>query len=122
MCFHEFLFYFIDCEANYNDMIREQKMLYSQSFSRVLHYIWNSETDIPNAALLAPGRFNEKYSRVIKDKFEVWNKDFKDICMTQRMYSIPGINKQLIEKCKQILECVITIFYFYLGKRRRRRK
>jgi len=80
-----------DCEANYNDMIREQKMLYSQSFSRVLHYIWNAETDIPNAALLAPGRFNEKYSRVIKDKFEVWNKDFKEICMTQRMYSIPDV-------------------------------
>ena len=89
--FTSFFFIFLDCEANYNDMIREQKMLYSQSFSRVLHYIWNAETDIPNAALLAPGRFNEKYSRVIKDKFEVWNKDFKEICMTQRMYSIPDV-------------------------------
>ena len=113
MCVFTSFYFILDCEANYNDMIREQKMLYSQSFSRVLHYIWNSETDIPNAALLAPGRFNEKYSRVIKDKFEVWNKDFKDICMTQRMYSIPGINKQLIEKCKQILKCMFSRGFFF---------
>ena len=80
-----------DCEANYNDMIREQKMLYSQSFARVLHYIWNMENDIPNSALMAPGKFNEKYARVIKDKFEGFNKEFKEICTTQRMYSIPDV-------------------------------
>jgi len=29
-----------DCEENYNDMILEQKRLYSQSWARVLVHIW----------------------------------------------------------------------------------
>ena len=80
-----------DCEANYNDMILEQKRLYSQSWGRVLHYIWNQDTDIPNAVLMAPGRFNEKHARTIKDKFEGFNKEFKEISMVQRIYSIPDV-------------------------------
>lgn len=80
-----------DCEANYNDMIREQKMLYSQSWARVLYFIWNQETDIPNAVLMAPGKFNEKHARLIKEKFEGFNKEFKDISALQRIYSIPDV-------------------------------
>jgi exocyst complex protein 7 len=80
-----------DCEANYNDMIREQKMLYSNSWARVLNYIWNAETDIPNAVLMAPGKLNDKYARIIKEKFDGVNKEFKDISLTQRMYSIPDV-------------------------------
>ena len=67
-------------------------MLYSQSWTRVLHYICNTDTEIPNAVLMAPtGRFNEKYARVIKEKFEGFNKEFKEISATQRMYSIPDV-------------------------------
>ena len=81
-----------DCEANYNDMIREQKMLYSQSWTRVLHHICNTDTDVPNSVLMAPaGRFNEKYARVIKEKFEGFNKEFKEISTVQRIYSIPDV-------------------------------
>jgi exocyst complex protein 7 len=29
-----------DCEENYNDMILEQKRLYSQSWAKVLVHIW----------------------------------------------------------------------------------
>jgi len=29
-----------DCEENYNDMILEQKRLYSQSWAKVLSHIW----------------------------------------------------------------------------------
>jgi len=80
-----------DCEASYNDMILEQKRLYSQSWGRVLHHIWNQDTDIPNAVLMAPGRFNERHARTIKEKFEGFNKEFKEISTLQRMYSIPDV-------------------------------
>ena len=80
-----------DCEANYNDMIREQMMLYSNCWQRVLNHIWNSETDIPNSILMAPGKLPEKYARIIKEKFEGFNKEFKEISDTQKVYSIPDV-------------------------------
>ncbi len=80
-----------DCEANYNDMILEQKRLYSQSWARVLNHIWSAETDIPVGILMAPGKLNDKYCRIIKEKFEGFNKEFKDISNTQRIYSIPDV-------------------------------
>ncbi len=43
-----------ECEENYGDMIVEQKRLYSQSWGRVLSFIWSD--DIPQAILQAPGR------------------------------------------------------------------
>ena len=52
-----------ECEDNYNEMILEQKRLYSQSWARVLNYIWTD--DIPSAILMAPGKLADKYCRVI---------------------------------------------------------
>ena len=40
---------------------------------------------------MGPGRLNEKYARIIKEKFEGFNKEFKEISDTQRMYSIPDV-------------------------------
>ena len=45
-----------DCEENYNDMILEQKRIYSKSWTRVLYHIFNQDTDIPRAILDAPGK------------------------------------------------------------------
>ena len=52
---------------------------------------FNQDTDIPNAVLMAPGRFNERHARTIKEKFEGFNKEFKEISTLQRMYSIPDV-------------------------------
>ncbi len=78
-----------ECEENYNDMIVEQKRLYSQSWGRVLSYIWSD--DIPQAILQAPGRLSDRHCRVIKEKFAGFNKEMEDIALTQRSYSIPDI-------------------------------
>ena len=40
---------------------------------------------------MAPGRFNERHARTIKEKFEGFNKEFKEISTLQRMYSIPDV-------------------------------
>lgn len=78
-----------DCEANYSDMILEQKRLYSQSWGRVLTYIWSD--DIPSAILQAPGKLSDKYCRLIKEKFAGFNKEIEDISATQRGYFIPDV-------------------------------
>jgi exocyst complex protein 7 len=78
-----------ECEDNYNQMILEQKKLYSQSWQRVIQFIWTD--DIPTAILQAPGKLADKYCRMIKDKFAGFNKEMEDISSTQRSYSIPDV-------------------------------
>ena len=77
------------CQENYNDMILEQKRLYSQSWNKVLSHIWSAD-DIPTAILLAPGKLGDRYCKMIKEKFSGFNKEIEDISHTQRSYSIPG--------------------------------
>ncbi len=78
-----------ECDQNYQDMIMEQKRLYSQSWGKVLSFIWTD--DIPAAILQAPGRLSDKHCRVIKEKFAGFNKEMEDIALTQRSYSIPDV-------------------------------
>jgi len=81
-----------DCEENYNDMILEQKRIYSKSWSRVLHYIFSADAgDIPRMILEAPGKLGDKYCRIIKEKFAGFNKEIEEIATTQRSYSIPDV-------------------------------
>merc|ERR1719187_2466959 len=79
-----------ECRENYDEMIVEQKRLYSQSWERVLNHIWASD-DIPAAILQAPGKLSDKYCRIIKDKFSGFNKEIEDISSTQKHYSIPDV-------------------------------
>ena len=37
-----------------------------QSWESVLHHIWSAESDIPTALLMAPGKLQDKYCRMIK--------------------------------------------------------
>ncbi len=55
-----------DCQKNYEEMITEQKRLYSLSWEPVLDNIWSADTDIPTAILMAPGRLADKYCKIIK--------------------------------------------------------
>ena len=101
-----------DCEQNYNDMILEQKRLYSQSWGRVLNYIWSPD-DIPSAILQAPGKLADKYCRIIKDKFAGFNKEIEDISSTQRSYSIPdvGLRESLKRDNKEYILPKYSGFY-----------
>jgi len=79
-----------ECQDNYQEMITEQKRVYSQSWERVLHHIWNAD-DIPTAILMAPGKLQDKYCKIIKDKFSGFNREIEDISTTQKKYSIPDV-------------------------------
>ena len=79
-----------ECQANYQEMITEQKRIYSQSWEKVLHHIWSSE-DIPSVILHAPGKLQDKYCRLIKEKFSGFNREIEEISSTQKRYSIPDV-------------------------------
>ena len=80
-----------ECEDNYSEMILEQKRLYSQSWAKILNHIWNGQEDVPVAILHGPGKLQDKYCRIIKEKFAGFNKEMEDMAATQRAYSIPDI-------------------------------
>lgn len=80
-----------ECEANYEEMITEQKRVYSNSWESVLQYIWNVDTDINGAILHAPGKLADKYCKIIKDKFAGFNTEIEEIATTQTRYSIPDV-------------------------------
>jgi len=79
-----------ECQENYQEMITEQKRIYSQSWEKVLHYIWSSD-DIPSVILHAPGKLQDKYCRIIKEKFSGFNREIEEISSTQKKYSIPDV-------------------------------
>jgi len=79
-----------ELEGSYQEMITEQKRLYSQSWERVLNYIWAAD-DLPSAILLAPGKLQDKYCKLIKEKFTGFNREIEDIASTQKKYSIPDV-------------------------------
>lgn len=74
------------CDKMYNDQIMEQKKLYSQSWSKVLHYL--NHEDVPLSVIQA-GKLRDKDRQLIKDKFSGFNKEMEEMCRVQRSYSIP---------------------------------
>ena len=79
-----------ECQANYQEMITEQKRIYSASWERLLGHIWAAD-DIPTAILMAPGKLQDRYCRAIKEKFSGFNKEIEEISSTQKLYSIPDV-------------------------------
>jgi len=80
-----------ECRSNYEQMITEQKRVYSQSWETVLQHIWSSDSDIPTPILMAPGKLQDKYCKIIKDKFNGFNYEIETITATQKRYSIPDM-------------------------------
>lgn len=85
------------CDKLYNDQILEQKRLYSQSWSRVLHYLVNAE-DI-SLAVIQAGKLRDNDKRIIKDRFAGFNKEMEEMSKVQRSYSIP--DRELRETLKR---------------------
>lgn len=78
-----------DVEDHYNDQILEQKRLYSQSWSRVLHYVM--EVDKPLPVMSGSSKLKDKDRQNIKDKFTGFNKEIDDIFKMQKGYAIPDV-------------------------------
>ncbi|XP_023338791.1 exocyst complex component 7 [Eurytemora carolleeae] len=80
-----------ECRENYEEMITEQKRVYSQCWETILEFIWSADTDIPTPILMAPGKLADKYCKIIKDKFSGFNHEIEEITATQKRYSIPDV-------------------------------
>lgn len=79
---------------HYNDEIRDQKRIYSQSWSRVLHYVM--EVDRPISQQRGSNghsslKLKDKDRQSIKDKFTGFNKEIEEISRTQKGYAIPDV-------------------------------
>uniref|UniRef100_A0A0K8TLX6 Exocyst complex component 7 n=1 Tax=Tabanus bromius TaxID=304241 RepID=A0A0K8TLX6_TABBR len=76
-----------DCERSYLDMIRELKVMYQKSWSKILGNISPLE-DLPRPI---SGKVKDKERAVIKERFSNFNKDFEEACKIQRGISVPDV-------------------------------
>lgn len=100
----------------YNEQITEQKRIYSESWSKVLHYIL--EMDKPMSLQRAHQmdstvKLKDKERQNIKDKFTGFNKELEDIHRIQKGYAIPDseLRQQLIAENKEFLVPRYRMFY-----------
>ncbi|XP_023229802.1 exocyst complex component 7-like [Centruroides sculpturatus] len=81
-----------DLEDYYNDQICDQKRIYSQSWSRVLHYVLEIDKPISTTLTQAPTlKLKDKDRQNIKDKFTGFNKEMEEIYRIQKAYAIPDV-------------------------------
>lgn len=81
-----------DLEDYYNDQICDQKRIYSQSWSRVLHYVLEIDKPISTALTQVPTlKLKDKDRQNIKDKFTGFNKEMEEIYRIQKAYAIPDV-------------------------------
>ncbi|XP_035209362.1 exocyst complex component 7-like [Stegodyphus dumicola] len=107
-------------ESYYNDQIRDQKRVYSQSWSRVLHYVMEVDKPISHErASLNTARaptslkLREKDKQNIKDKFAGFNKEMEEITRTQKAYAVPDVElrESLKRDNKEFILPKYTMFY-----------
>ncbi|XP_022248527.1 exocyst complex component 7-like [Limulus polyphemus] len=83
--------------GHYNDEIRDQKRIYSQSWSRVLHYVMEVDRPISQQkgsnshSSTSSLKLKDKDRQSIKDKFTGFNKEIEEISRTQKGYAIPDV-------------------------------
>ncbi|XP_019616762.1 PREDICTED: exocyst complex component 7-like isoform X5 [Branchiostoma belcheri] len=83
-----------DIVEHYEDIIREQKRLYSKSWSGVLRHILEISGKTVSQQRAAPQmgkkfKLKDKERQTIKDRFKGFNQEFDDIYRTQKGYAIP---------------------------------
>lgn len=108
-------------ENTYGDQIRDQKRVYSQSWSRVLHYVMEVDKPISqaraslNTASQVPigMKLRDKDKQNIKDKFAGFNKEMEEITRTQKAYAVPDIQlrESLKRDNKEFILPKYTMFY-----------
>ncbi|XP_060071715.1 exocyst complex component 7-like [Ylistrum balloti] len=85
----------------YEDKIQEEKKHYSQSWSRVMHYILevNEPMSMQRTQSLETAKLKDKEKQNIKDKFTGFNKELEEILRIQKGYAIP--DQELREMLKK---------------------
>lgn len=109
-----------DVGQYYEDRINEQKKLYSESWSRVMHYITEVHEPISQQRILAmeTSKLKDKEKQNIKDKFSGFNKELEDILKIQKGYAIP--DPELREQMKKDnKDFIIPAFRMFLDKYKR---
>ncbi|XP_074649537.1 exocyst complex component 7-like isoform X2 [Tubulanus polymorphus] len=102
-----------DAEKLYDDKILEQKRFYSQSWSRVLHFIQDIHKALPYQKAQDLSKMKDKERQNIKDKFTGFNKEIEDLHRVQKGYAIPDmeLRETLIHDNKQYITPVYEKFY-----------
>ncbi|XP_062587562.1 exocyst complex component 7-like [Saccostrea cucullata] len=106
----------------YEDRINEQKKSYSESWSRVMHYITEVNEPISQQRIQAMEssreRLKDKEKQNIKDKFSGFNKELEDILRSQKGYAIP--DPELREQMKKDnKDFIIPSYRMFLDKYKR---
>ncbi|XP_052265471.1 exocyst complex component 7-like isoform X1 [Dreissena polymorpha] len=108
-----------DVEMLYKDQIMEQKKSYSQSWSRVMHYIMEINEPMSSQRMMNPeAKLKEKEKQNIKDKFTGFNKELEEIVRTQKTYAIPDVELRAAMK-KDNVEYIIPLYRIFLEKYRK---
>lgn len=77
-----------ECEANYLNSIRELKISYQKTWSKLLANV----SQLDELPRVSPGtKLKDKERSAIKDRFSSFNKELEDICKIQRSLSVPDI-------------------------------
>lgn len=75
----------------YEEQIRDQKRLYSQSWSRVLHYVLEVERPLSTSLAASGAKLRDKDRQSIKDKFTGFNRELEELYRVQKAYAVPDV-------------------------------
>ncbi|KAL5019321.1 hypothetical protein ScPMuIL_005043 [Solemya velum] len=108
-----------DVEKYYTDHIVEQKRLYSQSWSKVLHYILEVNEPMSYQRTQSPDlKLKDKTRQNIKDKFTGFNKELEEIERIQKGYAMPDTElRESIKKDNK--EYILPKYHMFLEKYRK---
>ncbi|RWS30152.1 Exocyst complex component 7-like protein, partial [Leptotrombidium deliense] len=108
-------------EYIYENRIIENKRVYSQSWSRVLHFVLEMDKPlsqqrvVPEMNQIANMRLKDKDRQNIKDKFAGFNKEMEEIKRTQTAYAVP--NSDLRESLKRDnIEFIVPKYKLFYDK------
>ncbi|KAH6941018.1 hypothetical protein HPB50_012060 [Hyalomma asiaticum] len=96
------------------EQIRDQKRLYSQSWSRVLHYVLEVDRPLSTSAVAAGGaKLRDKDRQTIKDKFTGFNRELEELYRVQKAYAVPDVElrESLKRDNKEFVLPKYKIFY-----------
>ncbi|KAL3877047.1 hypothetical protein ACJMK2_034802 [Sinanodonta woodiana] len=106
-------------ESYYDDQILEQKKAYSQSWSKVMHYLLEVNEPMSVQRTMNPDtKLKEKERQNIKDKFSGFNKELEDIFRIQKAYAIPDTELRAQLK-KDNVEFILPSYKIFLEKYQR---
>ncbi|KAG8201616.1 hypothetical protein JTE90_012687 [Oedothorax gibbosus] len=108
-------------EKELNESITEQKRMYSQSWSRVLHYVMEVDKPISQQRAVSNAsnssqpamKLRDKDKQNIKDKFAGFNKEMEEITRTQKAYAVPDpeLRETLKKDNKEFILPKYNMFY-----------